>query len=90
MLDNVLDQLAAGNRTICAVMIESNLEDGNQPLGEDPSQLRYGVSITDKCIGWDDNRTSAAPCPPATKGKRRAEGRVKSLRLHNQKQSRER
>lgn len=52
VLVDVLDQLAAGNRSICAVMIESNLEAGNQPIAEDLSQLRYGVSITDKCIDW--------------------------------------
>jgi 3-deoxy-7-phosphoheptulonate synthase len=52
VLHNVLEQLTAGNRTICSVMIESFLEDGCQPLG-DPSQLRYGVSITDKCVGWE-------------------------------------
>jgi 3-deoxy-7-phosphoheptulonate synthase len=48
----VLDQIIAGNPNIRAVMIESNLEEGSQSLGEDPSQLLYGVSITDKCIGW--------------------------------------
>ena len=52
VLTSVLDQIGAGNPNIRAVMIESNLEEGNQSLGEDPSQLRYGVSITDKCIGW--------------------------------------
>jgi 3-deoxy-7-phosphoheptulonate synthase len=52
VLHNVLDQLAAGNRTICAVMIESFLEEGNQPPG-DATQLRYGVSVTDKCVGWE-------------------------------------
>jgi len=52
VLHNVLDQLVAGNRTICAVMIESFLAEGNQPLG-DATQLRYGVSVTDKCVGWD-------------------------------------
>lgn len=52
VLHNVLDQLEAGNRTISSVMIESFLEEGNQPLG-DPTRLRYGVSITDKCVGWE-------------------------------------
>ncbi len=52
VLHNVLTQLAAGNRTITSVMIESFLEDGNQPLA-DPASLRYGVSITDKCVGWE-------------------------------------
>jgi len=52
VLHSVLDQIAAGNRTICAVMIESFLVDGNQPLG-DATQLRYGLSVTDKCVGWE-------------------------------------
>ena len=52
VLNSVLDQIVAGNPNIRAVMIESNLEEGSQSLGEDPAQLRYGVSITDKCIGW--------------------------------------
>jgi 3-deoxy-7-phosphoheptulonate synthase len=52
VLHNVLEQLAGGNRTICSVMIESFLEDGNQPLA-DPARLRYGLSITDKCVGWE-------------------------------------
>jgi 3-deoxy-7-phosphoheptulonate synthase len=52
VLHNVLNQLTAGNHTICAVMIESFLEEGNQPLG-DATRLRYGVSITDKCVGWE-------------------------------------
>jgi 3-deoxy-7-phosphoheptulonate synthase len=55
VLENVIGQIVAGNRTISGVMIESFLEGGNQPLPKDPkdlSQLRYGVSITDKCLDW--------------------------------------
>jgi 3-deoxy-7-phosphoheptulonate synthase len=33
-------------------MIESNLEAGSQSIPKDLSQLKYGVSITDKCIDW--------------------------------------
>jgi 3-deoxy-7-phosphoheptulonate synthase len=33
-------------------MLESNLEAGNQPIPEDLSKLRYGVSVTDPCIDW--------------------------------------
>ena len=33
-------------------MIESNLEAGNQPISADLSQLKYGVSVTDKCVDW--------------------------------------
>jgi 3-deoxy-7-phosphoheptulonate synthase len=53
VLNSVLDQIVAGNPNIRAVMIESNLGDGSQSTNEDPSQLLYGVSITDKCIGWE-------------------------------------
>jgi 3-deoxy-7-phosphoheptulonate synthase len=34
-------------------MIESHLNEGNQAIGPLES-LKYGVSITDSCIGWDD------------------------------------
>ncbi|MDU3295270.1 MAG: 3-deoxy-7-phosphoheptulonate synthase, partial [Pseudomonas aeruginosa] len=32
------------------VMLESHLFDGCQALG---GELRYGVSITDGCLGWE-------------------------------------
>ncbi|WP_432821711.1 3-deoxy-7-phosphoheptulonate synthase [Trichloromonas sp.] len=54
VLNDVIRQIGAGNRSISSVMIESNLEPGNQPTGDDFSKLKYGVSITDKCIGWAD------------------------------------
>lgn len=34
-------------------MIESYLEEGNQPISE---HMTYGKSITDPCLGWDDTR----------------------------------
>ncbi len=46
-----ISQIEAGNRAIRAVMLESNLSPGKQPLSED---LRYGVSITDACLGWEE------------------------------------
>jgi 3-deoxy-7-phosphoheptulonate synthase len=52
VLENVIDQIVAGNRTISGVMIESFIEGGNQPIPKDLTQLKYGVSITDKCIDW--------------------------------------
>lgn len=55
VLVNAVEQIKAGNRSICALMVESNLEAGNQPgptVHDDLKKLRYGVSITDKCIDW--------------------------------------
>lgn len=51
--NSVLGQRAAGNRALVAAMVESHLVEGSQPLAADRSALRYGVSITDACIGWD-------------------------------------
>ncbi len=52
VLNSVMDQIANGNRSICSLMVESNIGAGNQPQSDDLSQLQYGVSITDKCIDW--------------------------------------
>jgi 3-deoxy-7-phosphoheptulonate synthase len=45
-------QVAAGDRTITGLMIESFLVAGNQKPGP-LDTLTYGQSITDGCIGWD-------------------------------------
>lgn len=39
---------------LMGVMIESNLEEGRQSLG-DPRDLVFGLSITDACLGWEDS-----------------------------------
>ena len=51
---DVIDQRVSGDTDIIGCMLESNLNPGNQKLCEDLSQLQYGVSITDACIGWDE------------------------------------
>ena len=50
---DVIDQRVNGNEWLVAAMLESNLEAGNQSLVHPLSDLRYGQSITDKCIDWD-------------------------------------
>jgi 3-deoxy-7-phosphoheptulonate synthase len=45
----VADQIAAGERRICGVMLESHLQEGRQEIGDGKS-LAYGVSVTDACI----------------------------------------
>jgi phospho-2-dehydro-3-deoxyheptonate aldolase len=52
VLDNCVNQIVEGNTSIVGLMLESNLEWGNQPLLADLAALRYGVSITDACIDW--------------------------------------
>ncbi|KAK3903979.1 phospho-2-dehydro-3-deoxyheptonate aldolase, tyrosine-inhibited [Staphylotrichum tortipilum] len=50
----VADQLREGETAIVGVMIESNINEGNQKVpAEGPSALKKGVSITDACINWE-------------------------------------
>ncbi len=49
VLESIIHQIRSGNDSITGVMIESNIEEGNQKISKD---LDYGVSITDACIGW--------------------------------------
>lgn len=53
VMSDVVNQIRLGNQSLVGVMIESNLVAGNQPIPEDRSQLKYGCSVTDACIGWD-------------------------------------
>jgi 3-deoxy-7-phosphoheptulonate synthase len=49
---DVASQIAAGERGIIGILLESFLVDGRQDL-VDRDQLVYGQSITDACMGWD-------------------------------------
>jgi 3-deoxy-7-phosphoheptulonate synthase len=49
---SVLEQIEKGNDKIFGLMLESHLRSGNQPLSEDPSLLKYAISITDPCLDW--------------------------------------
>ena len=52
--DVVCEQIAAGEKSIVGVMIESNINEGNQCIPpEGKTGLKYGVSITDACISWE-------------------------------------
>ena len=50
---DVASQIEDGSESIFGVMIESHLNEGDQKVGPLTS-LKYGVSITDSCIGWND------------------------------------
>ncbi|WP_414544689.1 3-deoxy-7-phosphoheptulonate synthase [Nostoc sp. CCY0012] len=54
VLENVIQQVVDGNTSIVGVMLESNLYEGNQPMNCKREELKYGVSVTDKCISWDE------------------------------------
>jgi 3-deoxy-7-phosphoheptulonate synthase len=52
VVHDIVHQMLEGNRSIVGVMLESNLHEGSQPIPKDLSRLKYGVSVTDACIGW--------------------------------------
>jgi 3-deoxy-7-phosphoheptulonate synthase len=49
----VLGLIQGGATQIIGLMLESNLFEGSQKIPNDLSEIKYGVSITDACIGWD-------------------------------------
>ena len=53
VFENVIGQIMDGNSSIVGMMLESNLYEGNQKISS-KEQLKYGVSITDKCIDWSE------------------------------------
>jgi 3-deoxy-7-phosphoheptulonate synthase len=51
---SVIVQRGDGTRSLIGLMVESYLHEGTQPFPKDnPANLKYGVSITDACIGWE-------------------------------------
>lgn len=59
--DSIAQQLIDGENSITGVMLESHLSEGRQDVPkEGRGGLKYGVSITDACIGWEDTKTVLA------------------------------
>ncbi|MCG7500103.1 3-deoxy-7-phosphoheptulonate synthase [Vibrio sp. Of7-15] len=48
----VVEQIKEGNTSIKGIMLESNINAGNQKLKGSLQELDYGISITDACIDW--------------------------------------
>ena len=55
--NDVMNQIQEGNRSIIGIMLESHLNEGNQPSTLAPGDMQYGVSITDACINWQTTET---------------------------------
>ncbi|KAI9739577.1 MAG: Phospho-2-dehydro-3-deoxyheptonate aldolase amt16 [Cirrosporium novae-zelandiae] len=69
------EQIRAGETAVMGVMIESNINEGNQkvPAGG-KADLEYGKSITDACIGWEDTEKVVALLADAVQQRRKAIG----------------
>ena len=75
VMKDVGGQLAAGNRCIFGVMVESHLNGGAQkftPGKDDAAKLAYGQSITDACIDWADTVGVLDGLAQSVKARRRA------------------
>ena len=62
VMENCINQILEGNRSIVGLMLESNLYEGKQELAGDRSALRYGVSVTDACLDWQTTETLLRRC----------------------------
>jgi 3-deoxy-7-phosphoheptulonate synthase len=67
----IAEQLACGERGIVGVMLESFLVDGRQDLTSH-TQLEYGQSVTDACIGWDTTQSTLDALAVAVRARRTA------------------
>ncbi len=67
---DISDQISSGEDRIFGVMIESNLEEGNQKIGP-LEEIKYGQSITDACVGWNDTEMMINQLSTAIENKRK-------------------
>lgn len=73
------DQIEGGDEVIMGVMVESHINEGAQKVPpEGKKGLKYGVSITDACIGWEDTEQVLEMFAKAVQTRREKLGPVKS------------
>ena len=79
------EQIAGGSDSILGVMIESNINEGNQKLSPGvtmPNSLKFGVSVTDACINLDTTATVLRGLAASVRARRQ----VKAQRQQQQQQ----
>lgn len=67
---DVAAQVAGGSGAICGVMLESHLVEGSQAIADGRAGLRYGQSVTDACIGWEETAGVLARLADAVRARR--------------------
>ncbi len=78
VLDDIGSQIAAGDRRIAGVMIESNLVAGRQDAVAG-KPLVYGQSITDGCIDWETSARVLERLARAVEARRTLAGRIQRV-----------
>ncbi len=68
VMQDVVNQIRLGNKSIAGLMIESFIEAGNQSIPTDLSQLKYGCSVTDACVAWDTTEKMIREAHEALRG----------------------
>lgn len=58
VMQDIAHQIIEGNGSIIGLMVESNLNWGNQSIPANLADLKYGVSVTDACIDWETTERS--------------------------------
>jgi 3-deoxy-7-phosphoheptulonate synthase len=69
----IAEQVAAGERGLTGVMLESFLVEGKQEPGP-PATLTYGQSVTDACMDFGTTAAVLAELAGAVRTRRRAGG----------------
>lgn len=71
----IAEQIKNGEKGIVGVMIESNINEGNQKVpAEGPGALKKGVSITDACINWETTVDVLESLASAVRDRRKLKG----------------
>jgi 3-deoxy-7-phosphoheptulonate synthase len=78
VLADVARQLAAGNRAIVGMMLESFLVEGRQELVPGAA-LTYGQSITDACMDWATTERALDRLAEAVRKRREGSGRPAAI-----------
>ncbi len=62
VMKDLISQVEQGDDFLIGAMIESNLDAGAQAFPQPIADLKYGVSITDPCLGWDETEAILREC----------------------------
>ncbi|KAL9597446.1 MAG: hypothetical protein Q9219_005138 [cf. Caloplaca sp. 3 TL-2023] len=83
VVKDLAGQLEKGEEGIMGVMIESNINEGAQKVPkEGKSGLKYGISITDACIGWEDTELVLEQLARAAARRREVLGANRSVEVN--------
>jgi len=66
--NTILEQRHTGNQALIGMLLESNLFEGNQKISENSSALKYGISVTDECVGWKTTESMLRHAAEVIKG----------------------